>query len=161
MEKENKMKIVHIGQQDAETGDMYEVLKSLPEPKAEFNLSESQMVWRYWYGLNFVKTKEVAELDLVHLQKAAFWMDCRCEALKRINKAGYMGGVVQEFKSGATNVSGHMTVVEKADKHLDEVSSHFGLSIRDRSKLKKTEAVDPNQTDLFEKLLGFKSTGNY
>lgn len=141
------MKIAHkaSGQiQTKEEQKLYEILNKLPQPKKEFNLSRDQRIWWYWFGREFVQTNEFSTLDLAHLQKAAFWMDARSKAYEKINELGYKG-LVQKFESGATNITGHLSVVEKADKHLDDVSSHFGLSIRDRQKLKRASDSNPNQ----------------
>jgi phage terminase small subunit len=128
---------------------LYEVLENLPKPMVQMKLSRSQKKWWYWFGYEFVSTKQFTKLDLTHLQKAAFWMDARCQAVEQINQKGYKGGLVQYFASGASNVSAHISILEKADKHLDEVSAHFGLSIKDRQKLKVEEIAD-NQLSLFE-----------
>ncbi len=151
----SKMNVVHKGTA-VEVADedkrLYEILKKLPSPETSMRLSRSQKKWWVWFGVEFISTKEFSKLDLIHLQKASFWMDARCQAIKAINSKGYDGGLVQTFQSKATNVSGHVSIVEKADKHLDEVSSHFGLSILDRGKLKVSDPVDDNQLSLFEQM---------
>lgn len=141
------MKIAHKANGQIQTKEeqkLYDILNKLPQPKKEFNLSREQRIWWYWFGREFIQTNEFSPLDLPHLQKAAFWMDARCQAYEKINELGYKG-LVQTFESRATNITGHLTLVEKADKHLDDVSSHFGLSIRDRQKLKKATDPNPNQ----------------
>ncbi len=85
-------------------------------------------------------------------------MDARCQAYKRVSELGY-DGFVQTFKNGTTNITGHISIIEKADKHLEDVSSHFGLSIRDRSKLKVERPVDNSQLNLFEQLKKTLSNG--
>jgi len=137
--------------QTQEEQRLYEIILKLPSPKKEFNLTKSQKKWWYWFGKEFVKTKQISLLDLPHLQKAAFWMDARCQALEQISTLGY-AGLVQTFKSKATNVTGHVTIIEKADKHLDDVSAHFGLSVKDRQKL-KVQTTDTKQLSLFENLM--------
>jgi len=136
----------------AEAVVLYEVLKKLPKPEVSMKLNASQKKWWYWFGLEFVATKQFTKVDLMHLQQAAFWMDARCKAIAVINKKGY-NGLVQTFATGATNITGHVSILEKADKHLDIVSAHFGLSIKDRSKLKSVEGPADNQYDLFENIL--------
>jgi hypothetical protein len=130
---------------------LYDILSKLPSPKKEFNLTKSQRKWWYWFGREFISTRQLSLLDLTHLQKAAFWMDARCQAYAEISELGYKG-LVQRFPSGATNITGHVSVIEKADKNLDDVSSHFGLSIRDRQKL-KNQKEDTNQLSLFETVM--------
>lgn len=133
---------------------LYEVLNELPAPDVKMKLSSSQKYWWYFFGNEFLKTDQITKLDLIHLQTAAWWMDARCQAYYEIRKKGYKG-LVQTFVSGANNVTGHVSIIEKADKRLDEVSAHFGLSIKDRQKL-KVEKADDAQLSLFEKFLQAK-----
>jgi len=152
--QENKLNVVHKANGPivtAEEKKLYDILSKLPSPKKEFNLSASQKKWWYWFGKEFIQTRQVSLLDLTHLQKAAFWMDARCQAYSEISDQGYKG-LVQKFPSGATNITGHVSIIEKADKHLEDVSAHFGLSIRDRQKI-KTETSDNTQLSLFENLV--------
>lgn len=150
---------IHKGDNVVESSDqesgLYEVLKTLPKPDVKMKLTEAQKYWWYWFGLEFISTKQVSKLDLIHLQKASFWMDARNQAYFQIKKKGYKG-LVQVFEKGYTNITGHVSIIEKADKHLDEVSAHFGLSIKDRQKL-KVESTDENQLSLFDKFLNQKS----
>nr|WP_299385565.1 P27 family phage terminase small subunit [Allomuricauda sp.] len=143
----NKEGVVSIAPENKE---LYDVLEKLPRPKKDMKLTKEQKRWWTWFGVEFLKTKQLSELDLVHLQKAAFWMDLRSQAYEIITEKGYKGGVVQTYSTGAQQISPHLTVVEKADKALDDISAHFGLSIKDRHRLKKTEKIDPGQLDLFE-----------
>lgn len=152
--KNNKLTVAHKANGPIQTQDetaLYEVLKELPKPSTQFKLSARQKYWWYYFGNEFLKTKQLSLLDLTHLQKAAFWMDARAQAFKEIQNLGYKG-LVQKFPSGATNITGHVSIVEKADKHLDEVSAHFGLSFRDRQKL-NTADVSDNQLSLFDSLV--------
>lgn len=151
------MKVVHQNEEikpgpkkEVDQG-MYPVLKDLPKPTANMKLNAAQKKWWYWFGVEFVKTNQVSQVDLMHLQQAAFWMDARCKAIHQVNQKGY-AGLVQTFTSGATNVSGHVSIIEKADKHLADVSAHFGLSIKDRKKLDTKTSTDPNQLDLLDEI---------
>ncbi len=149
------MEVVHNEQIDKkenttlEQTKLYKILEELPKPLVQMKLSRSQKKWWYWFGYEFVGTNQFTKLDLAHLQKAAIWMDARCQAIEQMNQKGYVGGFVQYFSSGASNVSAHISILEKSDKHLDEVSAHFGLSIKDRQKLNIEETPD-NQLSLFE-----------
>jgi phage terminase small subunit len=135
---------------------LYKILEQLPDPPAQANLSDGAKFWWYWLGKEFVATRKISNLDLTHLQSAAFWLDQRCQAIGEIKRKGYYGGTIQVFQSGAQNITGHMTVVKDADKALDNISSHFGLSLRDRKKL-QVEDKDPDQMDLFAAFLNKKS----
>ena len=152
--KNNNLTVAHKSSGSIQTQEekkLYDILLKLPSPKKEFNLTKSQKKWWYWFGKEFVSTRQVSLLDLTHLQKAAFWMDARCQAYNEISTLGYKG-LVQKFPSGATNITGHVSVIEKSDKHLEDVSAHFGLSLKDRQKL-KVEATDNKQLSLFESLV--------
>ncbi|TVZ55616.1 hypothetical protein OD91_0871 [Lutibacter sp. Hel_I_33_5] len=131
-----------------ETQNLYEVLKELPKPESSMKLSASQKKWWLWFGYEFVKTNQTTKVDLIHLQQAAFWMDARCKAIAEVNSKKGIDGLVQKFASGATNVTGYVSIIEKADKHLAEVSAHFGLSIKDRKKLGAVNSENDNQLSL-------------
>ena len=159
-----KMEIVHksdeskkVSKEAVESSSLYKILVDLPKPEAAMKLNAAQKKWWYWFGCEFVKTNQFTKLDLVHLQNAAVSMDIRCKMINQINilnkedEAG-VAGFVQKFKTGATNVSGYQTMYEKATKQLDDVSAHFGLSIKDRGRLKDIEIADDNQLDLFKEI---------
>ena len=155
MNNKNNLNVVHKSEGAITTEEdhaLYQILKKLPSPDVKFKLSAAQKKWWYYFGLEFISTSQIAKLDLIHLQKAAFWMDARCQAIKQIQLRGYTGGLVQIFASGANNVSAHVTIIEKADKHLDEVSAHFGLSIKDRQKLAGATSEDPDQLNFLKAL---------
>lgn len=159
MEKESIKNLeVHKGNglvKKTDSDTLYAVLDSLPKPDIKMELTQDQVYWWYWFGLEFLSTKQLTKGDLIHLQDAAFWMDVKNKALFKIKKLGYDKGVVQTFPSGASNISGHLTAVEKAKKHLDDISAHFGLSIKDRKKLDVVKG-DKDQLSLFEQLLKAK-----
>lgn len=156
----NKMEVVYQNagtkkeiEKQEENSSLYEVLKELPKPEPGMKLNAAQKKWWYWFGYEFVATKKFSKVDLMHLQQASFWMDARCKAIAEVNKSKGISGLVQKFASGATNVTGYVSIIEKADKHLDGVSSHFGLSIKDRSKIKSVEEGPvSNQLDLLDEI---------
>lgn len=157
--KDSNLEIVHSSsgkpkkEQTAEEKQLYNVLEKLPGPKKEMNLSKDQRKWWYWFGKEFLTTKQLAQSDLMHLQDAAIWMDARSKAISKINALNAkdpdgVKGWVQTFQNGANNVTGYVSILDKAAKHLDDVSAHFGLSIKDRQKIKAPTA-NPNQLDMF------------
>lgn len=153
------MEIVHnsTGNKKAaeqEEQKLYEILVKLPGPKKEMNLTKDQRKWWYWFGREFLTSKQITKLDLMHLQNAAVSMDARSKMIAKINKLNNndpdgTAGHVQVFKNKTTNVSGYQTMYEKATKQLDDVSAHFGLSIKDRQKLKPASA-DPKQLSIWD-----------
>lgn len=157
------LKIAHkndgfIKLNSSEESQLYEALKKLPRPLKEFNLSKDQTIAWYWFGKEFLKTHIFSKLDLIHLQEAAFWLDARNKNIAKINNLNMndpdgVRGYVQVFQNNTNNVTGYLTAVEKADKHLADISEHFGLSFKDRQKLKGQGATDPNQLDMFSNFL--------
>ena len=159
------MKVVHKSNGKLNTEEnapseekaLYEILEKIPQPRKHFELNDQQKVLWYWFGAQFLQTNQFTELDLIHLQKAAFWLNQRNNNIKQINRLNGkdpqgVAGTVQTFANGANNVTGYISIIEKADKHLDEVSGHFGLSFRDRKKL-AMEPAESGQLDLFESFL--------
>ncbi|MFD1292657.1 hypothetical protein ACFQ5N_02305 [Lutibacter holmesii] len=160
------MKVVHnsngIKQHEepptSEEKALYEILEKLPQPRKYFNLNQDQKKLWYWFGSQFLSTKQFVEGDLVHLQNAAISLDARNKMIAVINKLNAAdkingtAGWVQVFANKTTNVSGYQTMYEKATKQLNEVSAHFGLSFRDRKKL-AMESAETGQLDLFETFL--------
>ncbi len=154
-----KIKIVHKAEQsvtaesDIIEKSLYSVLDKVPTVPAKFNLTTNQKYWWKWFATEFITTKQFSKVDLIHLHQASFWLDARCAAYEMINlknKEGSLKGMVQTFKGGATNITGWMSVVKDADKALDNISAHFGLSFKDRNKLGKIKKVDENQLSLFD-----------
>lgn len=141
-----------------EVKSLYKILSKLPSPKKEFNLTKDQRKCWYWIGKEFISTKKITLIDLIHLQNIAVMMDARNKILQHINKLNDAdkengtAGWVQIFKNKTSNVSGFQTMYEKATKQLDDASAHFGLSIRDRKKLSLNEKEDPNQLNFLEAL---------
>lgn len=162
--KDSKMKVVHNSsgiekkETTSEEKQLYDILEKLPAPKKEMNLTKDQRKLWYWFGKQFLTTKQLMQLDLIHLQNAAISLDARNKMIKQINRLNDedtkngTAGWVQVFSNKTTNVSGYQTMYEKATKQLDDVSSHFGLSIKDRQKL-KVENVDDGQLSLWDKVL--------
>jgi len=146
--------ILHASTEEAR---LYEALKKIPRPPKFFNLSKDQTVAWYWFGKEFLKTRNFSKLDLIHLQKAAFWLDTRNKNIAKVNDLNSKdpdgtAGNVQVFRNGTNNFNSYYLVVKDADKALESISAHFGLSFKDRQKL-KAPTTDPNQLDMFSKFL--------
>lgn len=144
MENNNHLKIV--------TGDgsknLYKVLENLPSPMAKFKLSTNQKFWYNYIGKILVETKKLTQPDLIHLHAFARSVDYYLQAEEQIAIKGY-SGLVQTFSSGASNVSGHITLREKMLKEIDNFSKHFGFSFKDRQKLNESDQPS-NQLSLWE-----------
>lgn len=129
--------------------NLYDVLDKLPSPLAKFNLSKDQKYWYKYFGDQLVSSGRLTKPDLTHLHRLAKTVDYYVQAENKIDELGYDGGLIQTFKGGATNVSGHLTLREKMIKDLDDLSKHFGFSFKDRSKLTEVKTSDTGQGDLF------------
>lgn len=145
-----------------ESSELYEIISKLPKPDVKMKLTTSQKYWWYWIGNELVKTDQVSKLDLIHLQDAAVAMDMKCKLVKIINEKNRksesgVGGIVQKFVSGATNITGYQSALKDQIKLLDDISAKFGLSIKDREKL-KGKTVDPGQLDLFSEFMKQKTS---
>jgi phage terminase small subunit len=130
--------------------NLYEILQKLPLPLPKMNLSSDQKFWYKHFGQMLIDSKKLTKPDLIHLHSLAKSVDYYVQAENEISKRGYIGGLVQSFASGASNVSGHVTLREKMLKEIDNASKHFGFSFKDRMKL--NENSEPTvQLSLFEK----------
>lgn len=130
--------------------NLYEILKTLPAPLSRMDLSKDQKFWYKYFGQMLIDSKKLTKPDLIHLHSLARSVDYYLQAENEINKRGYTGGLVQIFATGASNVSGHVTLREKMLKEIDNASKHFGFSFKDRMKLNETSEPTA-QLSLFEK----------
>ncbi|WP_158962581.1 P27 family phage terminase small subunit [Myroides fluvii] len=135
---------------------LYDVLDKLPAAMAKFNLTKDQKFWYKYFGEQLVSSNKLTKPDLVHLHRLATTIDYYIQAEAEINSRGFQGGLIQTFATGATNVSGYVTIREKMIKDMDELSKHFGFSFKDRNKLVDVPKGDPGQGDLFAGFLNQK-----
>ncbi|WP_353119474.1 P27 family phage terminase small subunit [Myroides odoratus] len=135
---------------------LYDVLDKLPAPMAKFELTKDQKFWYKYFGEQLIGSKKLTKPDLVHLHRLATTIDYYIQAEAEINSRGFHGGLIQTFATGATNVSGYVTIREKMIKDMDELSKHFGFSFKDRNKLVDVKTSDPAQGDLFAGFLNQK-----
>lgn len=148
MKNSSVMKVV-TGDGINENQNLYAVLEKLPAPMKRFSLSKNQNFWYNHIGKILVETKKLTAPDLIHLHAFARSIDYYLQAEEKIAEKGY-GGLVQTFASGASNVSGHITLREKMLKEIDNFSKHFGFSFKDRQKLNEP-TQQTNQLTLWEK----------
>lgn len=136
--------------------NLYQILDKLPPPISKMNLSKDQKYWYNYFGQQLIDSKKLTKPDLIHLHRLAKSIDYYIQAENQISNLGYFDGLIQVFKGGATNVSGHVTIREKMIKEIDELSKHFGFSFKDRQKLKDNSNTNPAQTDLFDDFMRLK-----
>ena len=155
------MKVIKGEFKESQKKELYEMLDDLPKPPVQANLTESQLVWWYWVGRLLVKTGRFAELDMIHLQNAAVQLDLRNKVISEINRRNEesmngVGGLVMIHSTGARQIDPLVSQLSSINKQLDNISAHFGLSMKDRQKVQTTETADPNQTDLFKEFINLK-----
>ena len=151
MESKGKM-IVMKGDGKATAADLYTPLAKLPGASSRFKLTSDQNYWYNYFGEQLIATKRLMRPDLIHLHRLARSVDYYIQAEEKIQEHGYYGGLIQTFKNGTTNVSGHITIREKMLKEIDDLSKHFGFSFLDRKKLKDDKPVDDGQLNAFDEL---------
>ena len=76
------------------------------------------------------------EVDSYGLSMAAHWLWLFNEAGEKVKE----NGGVQEYKTGATGVSAHLTVMKTASAMFKDLSAKFGLSNKDRELMLKFKA---------------------
>lgn len=146
--KNNSYLSLVTGDGISENKNLYQILKKLPAPIKKFNLNKDQTFWYNHIGKILIETNKLTQPDLIHLHAFARSIDYYLQAEEKINENGYPG-LVQTFASGASNVSGHVTLREKMLKEIDNYSRHFGFSFKDRHKLNE-QPQQTNQLSLFE-----------
>lgn len=117
--------------------------QNFPEPVLHLNEQA-----RRFYDLTIDHLNNASVLypvDAMLLSVLAKNLDIMVEAANEIKD---LDDVVQEFDSGATNITGTFTAFERATKNVMTLSSKLGLSPADREKLMsfaelKAEVVDP------------------
>lgn len=136
--------------------NLYEILKKLPPVPKKITLTTDQKFWYKYFGDQLVNSNKLTKPDIIHLVRLAKSVDYYVQAEREIEAREFIGGLVQVYKGGATNISGFMVVREKMLKDIDELSKHFGFSFKDRSKLKEAPTSDPAQLDVFNQFANQK-----
>lgn len=145
---------------ELQTKDLYVPLSKLPSANNKFDLTKEQKYWYKYFGEMLVATKKLVKPDLLHLHRLSRSVDYYLQAEEKIQALGYEGGLIQTFKGGATNISGHVTIREKMLKEIDQLSKHFGFSFLDRKKLAAETSTPENQISLFDEFKSLKSVGH-
>lgn len=156
MKKANLKIIKGDGQVVSVNENLYEILKKLPAPLVQLNLSKDQKFWYTYFGDQLIDSNKLTKPDLIHLHRLAKSVDYYIQAEKHISDKGFHGGLIQTFKGGATNVSGYVTVRKEMLREIDELSKHFGFSFKDRQKIKEEKQGDGSQINLFEQFMNAK-----
>ena len=113
-----------------------------PDPVIELNESA-----RHFYDLTVDHLNEASVLysvDAMLLSVLAKNIDIMIQASNEIQD---LDDVVQEFDSGATNITGTFTAFERAVKNVLTLSAKLGLSPADREKLMSFSNIKKDDAD--------------
>lgn len=130
--------------------NLYQILEKLPAPNSKFNLTKDQKYWYEYFGQQLVDTKKLTKPDLIHLLQLATAVDYYLKNEEEIRSRDFIGGVVQVFKGGASNISGFISARKHFIGEINGLSKHFGFSFSDRSKLNENAPTNDGQIDLFD-----------
>jgi len=116
-------------------------------PDAVLNLNERA---QFFYDLTIDHLNNASVLypvDAMLLSVLAKNIDIMVEAADQIND---LDDVVQEFDSGATNITGLFTAFERAVKNVLTLSAKLGLSPADREKLMSFSSINKKDVDPYD-----------
>ena len=118
-----------------------------PDPIIELNESA-----RHFYDLTIEHLNDASvlyQVDAMLLSVLAKNIDIMIQASNEIKD---LEDVVQEFDSGATNITGTFTAFERAVKNVLTLSAKLGLSPADREKLMSFSNLKKMKVDPYDML---------
>ena len=99
-----------------------------------------------------MSAEAVTALDVYSVTMFAYWLD----VFIRTNKAAG-GEFVQEFESGATNITGHFSVIKEANAQIKSFIKLLGLSPKDRQSIiafaEEVKEDEDNPLDMIAEML--------
>lgn len=96
-----------------------------------------------------MSTEAVTALDIYSVTMLAFWIDILIETNIKAD-----GKYVQTFDSGATNITGHFTVIKEANKNILSFLKVLGLTIKDRGTIAAfAEKEDEDEYDPLDEII--------
>lgn len=143
------MKVIHIEKNS-------QLIKQIPKPPIYFDNAIKKNYTRMAKVLinaQILKTRHLPTLEIFAVEFAQF--EHAVKAIIKANKINQGSGYIQEFSTGAKNISAEVTLKQQAEKQLFVCLRRFGLDPKSEKELNLSE--DPNQTNLIDQLLGKKS----
>jgi len=101
-------------------------------------------VARVLIGAKVLKNSHVTALSLL-AENMEQW-EWAIKEIRTKNKENRGSGYIQEFKTGAKNISVEVTLKRDAEKAIMQCLKQFGLDPKSEKELK----IDPNQGNLFD-----------
>jgi phage terminase small subunit len=114
------------------------ILSELPIPSNWMNFDEMQKHIYNKIGSGLIKTGKLAELDVMSLVilSIEYYKYFKLHAkIMVLEEEEATSGLVQVFKTGASNVTGYVSAQNLALKNIMKLSRQFGLTIRDRKEI--------------------------
>lgn len=135
-------------------------LEELPKPDAWMKLSTRAKKIYKGLGERLVNSsKDLQEFDTTALAMLASWLDRWAlinEEMARMEKEKPMSSIIQEFRTGAKNITAELTALEKCNKHIIELASKFGLTLKDRYFMRDGFGKMGEQQNLLAEFFGMK-----
>lgn len=128
-----------------------DVLKQLPGPPPYLSTVAKKHYKQFGKTLiaaEILKRTHIGALEILAVNYEQWEWAIR--EIKNQNKEVEGQGYIQEFKSGAQNVSVYITLKRDAEKLILQCFKQFGLDPRSEKELKTD--TNPNQLELFENL---------
>ncbi len=99
--------------------------------------------------------KEIHLLTLEVLATNLSQWEFAVKAISKKNRKNAGEGYIQTYSTGATNISTELVLKRDAEKAIEKSIAAFGMDPQSEKKLK--QALDPNQTDLFDGFMKSKT----
>jgi phage terminase small subunit len=130
-----------------------EGIKELPKPANWFNASARAKKIYKEIGTHLLETKKLQVFDsyaLVLLAVALEQYSWAVNEINEMNKNRPGSGYVQTYSTGAKNITAEVTVRKEAYKQIIELSSKFGLTIKDRHAMGRHANAAQTELPLFD-----------
>lgn len=99
--------------------------------KAPIRLNEkAKSIYTAVLGL-LIKNEVATTLDTYSVALFAYWLEVFEQTTISCERFGH----VQQFKSGATNITGYFSVLKESDSKVQSYMKKLGLSIKDREMI--------------------------
>ena len=137
------MEVVH-------KGEGTDLIKQMPKAPTYFDgkgKRHFENIARILIAAEILKEKHLLPLEILAQNKAQHEWAIR--EINRKNKKRHGSGYIQNFQSGASNITAEVSLKEKAEKVMLQCIKQFGLDPRSEKELN----IEPaNQTNLLEAL---------
>lgn len=133
--------------------DKTALLKNWVKAPIELN-DNAKKIYTAVLGL-LIKNEVATTLDTYSIAMLAFWMELFENVSQNAPKdKNSKSPWIQQFKSGATNITGFFSVLKEADSKVQSYMKKLGLSIKDREMITAfMETKNENEEDPFDLMM--------